>query len=660
MIISGAQAGWENGETLLTHEVPRAEQAVAILDAGAQYVDLIQKACERLGYRTDILPLDTDFECIEQAYGAFIVSGGPASTHAEDAPMPDPAIWQTDKGVLGICYGQQAMALAFGGTVETGETREDGSTTTHVDTDHPLFMRVKSDVRALFTHGDYVTEVPENFEVIGKHKLANGQEVVSAMARDNFASVQFHPEVFDETPHGYDILQSFLSDISGLSPDPELLEHQTAQDCEARKANIAEKAGDRHVIAFASGGIDSTVATLLASQVIEPSKLHIFYFDNGFMRDEDDEVIRMLQRSGLNVQAIDATEAFEQATIGLEDGTVSVPLIEVSDPKLKRKIIGNKFAELKDEIAASLGFATNEVMLLQGTNAADRIESGFSLAGGQATEQIKEHHNQVRAIKDMETAGLLIEPLNDLHKDEIRRIGEYLGLPEEVVWRHPFPGPADAIRILCHKADDYELPDDELQESVWNYIDKSADIFVGSWLLPTRSVGVGGDARSYVVPVALEGPADWPALTKLAQGEQSIPAQFAGKINRVVYALGHQPLRDFSLTETGLGRNERAQLRHANRIVFEEIRRYGLMRSISQCPVVLLPLSFDGQPGSRSIVLRPIKTSTYLTASALIPGRDVDPNFIYTTANRLLVEVPGVSQVFLELTGKPPATIEWE
>lgn len=660
MTIPGAEAGWENGEALLTHELPRAEQAVAILDAGAQYVDLIQKACERLGYRTDILPLDTSFESIERSYGAFIVSGGPASTHAEGAPMPDPALWQTNKGVLGICYGQQAMALAFGGKVETGDAREDGSTTTHVDNNHPLFARVKPDVRALFTHGDYVTGVPEDFEVIGKHKLANGQEVVSAMARANFASVQFHPEVFDETPHGYDILQSFLGDMSGLTPDPGRLERQTAQDCEARKLSIAEKAGERQVIAFASGGVDSTVATILASQVIDASKLHIYYFDNGFMRDEDDDVINMLQSSGLDVQKIDATEAFEQATVVLEDGTVSAPLIEVSDPKLKRKIIGNKFAELKDEIAASLGFATSEVMLLQGTNAADRIESGFSLAGGQTTEQIKEHHNQVRAIKDMEVAGLLIEPLNDLHKDEIRRIGEYLNLPEEVVWRHPFPGPGDAIRILCHNENDYEMPDSAIEEAVRDYVFQNTDISLGSWLLPTRSVGVGGDARSYVVPVALQGTPDWPELARLAQGEQSIPAQFPGKINRVVYALGENPLRDFSLTPTSLGRAERAQLRHADRVVFEEIRRWGLMRAISQCPVVLLPLSFDDQPGSRSIVLRPIKTSTYLTVSALVPGRDVDPAFINDTATRLLLEVPGISQVFLELTNKPPATTEWE
>lgn len=642
-------------DQLPSQEIAREHQRIAILDAGAQYVDLIDKACWRLGYAADILPLETPFSDIEHLYGGFIISGGPANSHAENAPMPDKDLWKTKKGVLGICYGQQAMTLAFGGKVETGLVGEDGGAVTTVDTSHPLFNGVKKEIRALFTHGDFVTEMPEGFATIGEHELTNGQRVVSAIARDNFAAVQFHPEVFDETPHGYDIFRGFLEKMCDLAPDIEMLEQRANQELENRKAAIAEQAGERHVIAFASGGVDSTVATKLAAEVIDPSKLHIFYFDNGFMRDEDDNVIAMLQAEGINVQAIDATETFEQASTTL-DGITYGPLIEVSDPQIKRKIIGKKFAELKDEVASNLGLDTSQVMLLQGTNAADRIESGKS-RGGTQTEQIKEHHNQVKEIEDLQRAGLLIEPLNDLHKDEIRRLGEQMNLPEEVVWRQPFPGPGNAIRILCARNGEYQQAPGEIEAALGDYISSALpNIQLKSRLLPTRSVGVGGDARSYVMPAALQGPPDWLALEKLAQ---DIPANFRGHINRVVYALGPAPLSSLGVTETTLKKPERLQLRHADHIVFEEMRDFGLLKHISQCPVVLLPLSF-GHESDRSIVLRPITTSTYLTAKAMIPGRDVDPLFIAKTAERILSEVPGIGQVFLELTNKPPATTEWE
>ncbi len=634
---------------------PEAPKPVAILDAGAQYVDLIQKACLRLGYAAEIIPLATPFRQIESKYSCFIVSGGPASTHANGAPMPDPALWATKKGVFGICYGQQAMALALGGTVEPGQRRQDGSIATNVDTSHPLFGRVKKEITALFTHGDFVTKAPPGFSVIGSHTIGDApqQTVLSALARDNLVAVQFHPEVFDETPYGFDIFRGFFEDICGLAPDKSLLARHAATQCRDRQKRIAKQAGQRHVIAFASGGIDSTVATILASKAMKPSKLHAFYFDNGFMRDEDDSVIAMLQKLGVQVKAIDASKAFEQATVTV-DGNVLGPLITVADPQIKRKIIGKKFAELKDEVAASLGLGAEEVMLLQGTNAADRIESGHS-RGDTKTEQIKEHHNQVKEIKELEAAGLLIEPLDDLHKDEVRSLGEYLGLPDDVVWRQPFPGPGNAIRILCLQANEYEEPNHKIEKKLQAYVVATSKKLTAR-LLPTRSVGVGGDARSYVLPGALQGKATWADLSVLAR---EIPGNFRGTINRVVYALGEAPLSKLSLTETSLGKRERQQLRQADRIVFEEMRRHKLLKTISQCPVILLPLSF-GKKGERSIVLRPIITSTYLTAKAVIPGKDVPEDFIQVTAERILGEVEGISQVFLELTNKPPATTEWE
>lgn len=642
------------GDTLATREALSEHAPVYILDGGAQYVDMIQKAVTRLGYHTVIVPIDTPPEEMTEA-GAFIISGGPASTHSDGAPMPDPRFWETDLPTLGICYGHQAMATAFGGKVKTGKVREEGSAKTHVDVEHPLFARVKPDMDALFTHGDFVTKVPEDFTVIGRHQLSTGKEVVSAMARDNFMSVQFHPEVFDETPLGYEVFQAFLGDIAHIAPDDSLLEGMDELEIEMLCADIAEKAQDRHVIAFASGGIDSTLATLLAVRAIDPEKLHIYYFDNGFMRDEDDDVIDMLLEAGLNVTKIDATEAFEQATIELEGKTYG-PLINIIDPKIKRKIIGHKFAELKDEIAAGLGLDTSEVMLLQGTNAADRIESGNSVGGGHATEQIKEHHNQVQAIKDLEAAGLLIEPLQHLYKNEIRRYGELIGLPDEIAWRQPFPGPGNAIRIICGDESTFEPIKPKRQAKIQAYVNQFTSNFTAH-LLPTKSVGVGGDARTYVQPVALQGQPNWELLRRFAQGDLSIPGHFPGKVNRVIYALGAMPVEWLTPTVTSLGREERAQLRMADAIMFEHMREHGMMRRISQCPVVLLPF---GHGDTRSIVLRPFVTSTYMTGRALTPNRDVEPRFVWDVADKILRNVPSISQVFLELTNKPPATTEWE
>lgn len=640
-------------------EVVQPRNRVAILDAGAQYVDLIQKTCVRLGYDADVLPLNSEFTAIEEEYSAFFISGGPGNSYTDDAAMPDPAIWSTEKGVFGICYGQQAMAVALGGTVETGAARQNGSIKTNVDIEHPIFNGTKKEVEALFTHGDYVTEVPEGFSVIGEHAIPtrNGSEqrVISAMARGNFVSTQFHPEVLDETPEGYEIIKGFLQGVCDLEPDESLLAEITQYELEHRSSLIAEKAGDRHVIAFASGGIDSTVAVLLAQQAIDPGKLHVYYFDNGFMRDEDNSVIETLQSIGVNITAIDATEDFEQATTSI-DGVEHGPLVEVTDPRIKRKIIGKMFADYKDTITAKLGLSADEVMLLQGTNAADRIESGFSKGNKGGTDQIVEHHNQVQEIKDLEERGLLIEPLDDIHKDEIRRLAAAMGLPEEVVWRHPFPGPGNAIRILCAKPGEYEMPSDDSQRRVQEFM----ALFPGAsnykaQLLPLRSGGVSGDSRSYIMPVALQGEANWEELAEIAK---RMTEAVSDSVSRVIYSLTERRLTEPTVSQTTLHRPERRLLRTVDNIVFEEMRSRNLMREISQCPVILVPLSFN-EPGQRSIVLRPVRTTTYLTAKA-VTGLHVDENFFFDTARRITEEVPNISQVFLELTGKPPGRTEWE
>lgn len=628
------------------------QSRVAILDAGGQYVDLVRKAVERQGIPADVLPLDTPLESIEGTYGAIIISGSPASSHEETAPQPDKSIWDSRLPLLGICYGMQALVIAHGGQVAKNAIREDGRIITKVDTTHLLFHGIKKDFMGLFTHGDFVKSLPPDFETLGSHTMSDGSTAYSAVAYDNKIGVQFHPEVFDDTPEGYQLFKNFLQLIASLKADDNFRKQQLLVLIKAKRQQIAMQAGERHVIAFVSGGVDSSVTATLAAGVIAVERLHAFYIDNGFMRDEDDQVIEELQSAGIPVKKVDAVADFERAKVTV-NGKLSEPLINVTDPETKRKIIGKAFVAVQNSIIANLQLS--EAMLLQGTNAADRIESGHS-TGGTHTMTIKTHHNQVREVQELKAQGLLIEPLDDLFKDEVRELGRELGLPDELVERQPFPGPGLAIRIIASATSQNDLQPLAEQTNIQVFLDKQATK-ARAQLLPIRSVGVGGDERSHLSVAALEkGDFTDADLAKLGA---DLPAHFRETVNRVIYALGSQPLNKHSLTKTLLSSDVRAQLRQADRIVFEEMRAADLLGNIKQFPVVLLPLSFD-KPGDRSIVLRPVVTSTFMTVQAMLPGRDLPDYFLNTLSIRILKEVEGISQVFLDLTNKPPATTEWE
>lgn len=629
---------------------------VAVLDAGGQYIDLVRKAVERQGFPSDILPLDTPTEDLEANYAAVVISGSPASTQREEAPKADANLWQSELPVLGICYGMQAMVKAHGGDVEKGAIGQDSQVTTVIDTKNPLFKDTKENLTALFTHGDSVTKVPEGFDVIGQHRLSDGTRSYSAIAKGNKVGVQFHPEVFDQTPTGYQLFKNFLQEIARLQPDEEFQEARLEQIIEQKRSEIAEQVKDRHVIAFVSGGVDSSVAATLAGDVIDKDKLHGYYIDNGFMRDEDEMVIDALQQAGIPVTKIDATEAFEQATTIIE-GQIVGPLMQTTDPETKRKIIGKTFIDVQNQILKDLNL--EEALLLQGTNAADRIESGHS-TGGTHTDVIKSHHNQVQEVQELKARGLLIEPLDDLFKDEIRALGHELGLPYEMIERQPFPGPGTAIRIIASAEDQTTLEHVAVEDEIRRFISAGnydARQPITTHVLPIRSVGVGGDERSHISVAAIDN-ADLSAkdMELLAH---SIPSHYRNDINRVIYALGTQSLAERTVSRTLLTSGVRNQLRKADRIVFEAMREFDVLSEIKQMPVVLLPLSFN-KPGDRSIVLRPVTTSTFMTVQAMLPGRDLPEEFFANITDRILSEVPFISQVFLDLTNKPPGTTEWE
>ncbi len=638
------------------HEGLRQRDRVAVLDAGGQYVDLVHKAIERQGIPAEVVPLQTTREEIEAKYSAVVISGSPASSHEQAAPQPDPMLWESSLPILGICYGMQAMAIAHGGTVAKNAIREDGRVTTSVDITHPLFSGNKKDFTGLFTHGDFVTAIPDGFTSIGQHVLEDSSVAYSAIARGNKIGVQFHPEVFDDTPEGYQLFKNFLFGVAGIEADETFQEARLEEIISKKRQEIAEQVGDRHVIAFISGGVDSSVAATLAAGVVDADRFHGYYIDNGFMRDEDDTVIDALNAAGIVVTKIDATERFEQAT-AIVNGELVGPLDSITDPEAKRKIIGKTFIDVQNDILTSLDL--EEALLLQGTNAADRIESGNS-KGGTHTDTIKTHHNQVQEVQDLKARGLLVEPLDDLFKDEIRALGHELGLPYDLVERQPFPGPGTAIRIIAAPENEASLTASPVEARIREFIafnSYDATEPITTHVLPIRSVGVGGDERSHISVVAIDH-ADLSTHDMSALAYE-IPKHFRGEVNRVIYALGQQALVDRTVTKTLLTPEARSQLRRADRIVFEAMRAFDVLAKIKQMPVVLLPLSFS-EPGDRSIVLRPVTTSTFMTVQAMLPERDLPHEFFDTITDRILNEVPKISQVFLDLTNKPPGTTEWE
>jgi GMP synthase (glutamine-hydrolysing) len=624
---------------------------IVILDAGAQYVDLIRKAAERHGFPAVILPIDTLIEEFPSTAKAVIVSGGPGNAHVNDAIMPDRRVWEQDEmPTLNICYGMQAFALHTGGNVSTRGARQDGRKVSQLDTTQPIFTGVRAESTALFTHGDFVDSVPENVQVIGRHETEAGR-VISAIVKSNHIGLQFHPEVFDDTPQGYEIFGNFFKLVAGLEPNEQYLAQQMTRQIKDKQRQIMERVGDKHVIAFVSGGVDSVTAVSLAKDIIAPEKLHMYYIDNGYMRDEDDDVIEMLKRAGLDVQIIYAESDFEQACAII--GNIAIgPLINTVNPVSKRRIIGEEFVNVQDRIVAELGLSQNEVVLLQGTNAADRIESGNS-KGGTRTEQIKEHHNQVQRVRDLNP----LEPLDDLFKDEIRALAIALGLPEEIAYRQPFPGPGTAIRILGLEKGGYSEVSTESEALISDFIglfNRQHGTEINSRLLPVRSVGVGGDSRSHIQATALEGTLDSGILAELSG---QLTENFRGVTNRVVHKLAGQALSEIEPTVTQLTREVRRTLRDADGIVHKVMREMGLLRTIEQMPVVLLPM---GSKGNRSIVLRPITTRTHMTVQAMLPELHLPRVFYETISRRILEDVKGISYVFLDATNKPPGTTEWE
>jgi GMP synthase (glutamine-hydrolysing) len=502
---------------------------IIVLDFGGQYTQLIARRVREHHVRSTILPFNVPAEELRKhSPEGIIFSGGPSSVFEDGAPHSDPGILALGVPVLGICYGQQLISHQMGGTVRPAPKREYGRAHIEVIEQSALFAEVPEQLPVWMSHGDEVEKLPAGFKLTAKTGTTLG--AIENAAKKIYA-VQFHPEV-RHTAHGEQILSNFLFDVCKARPDwvPQaFIDHTVAE--------VKRQVGSGIAICALSGGVDSTVAATLVHRAIG-DRLHCVFVNNGVLRkSEFHAVTTMLRRLGLNLIPVDATERFITKLAG------------VSDPEKKRKIIGNEFIHVFEEEAAKLGKEHGHVdWLVQGTLYPDVIES-VSVKGPSAV--IKSHHNVGGLPETMRMK--LIEPLRELFKDEVRRVGMDLGLDPVMIQRQPFPGPGLAVRVLgditVEKLDLLREADAIVHEEI-----TGAGLYESIWqsfavLLPVRSVGVMGDQRTYGYTIALRAvgsedgmTADWVRLPYdvLERISNRIVNEVRG-ISRVVYDITSKP-----------------------------------------------------------------------------------------------------------------------
>ncbi len=599
---------------------------IAVLDFGSQYAHLIAKRIRHLGAYTKIFSPSAKENLLQDAKG-IVLSGGPASVYSTDIPKFNSNILNLDLPILGLCYGHQLISKEFGGVIANTGKGEFGKAILQQTSDFPLWQNVSFPNQVWMSHQDSVTKCPPDFEVTGVTE--SGTVAAMRHRKRRIYTLQFHPEVND-TEQGQKMLDNFINTCEIFSKwSMETFINETTE-------RLQQEVGERKVLMFISGGVDSSVAFALLYRVLGRDQMLGLYIDNGFMRkDESAEIIERYRQLGYtNIQSRDYSTFFLDA------------VANQVDPQIKRQKIGATFIKMRDKFLNELNLSAQEWMLGQGTLYPDIIESG----GTEHAEVIKSHHNRVQEVIDLVDSGNVVEPLKDLYKDEVRQVGRLLGLPDSIVWRHPFPGPGLAINVLSARIDESFSNLEQTAYEVSNCLKESNCDFS---ILPVRSVGVQGDKRTYTSPAALiNTPRDWDWLEK----EATRLTNEVRNINRVVLQLdsNNKDLNTPYIIRGAFCSKERLDLlREADFMATQMLKENGLMEKIFQLLVILLPISKNGKEDS--LVLRPVVSEDVMTAQfARINWNLLDPLV------GSILGLSGIESVFYDITHKPPATFGWE
>lgn len=602
--------------------------AVAVVDFGGQYAHLIATKVRRHGVLAEIRQPEDDVDAFAP-YRGVILSGSPSLASQGEEQDWNKEILDLDVPILGFCFGHQEIAAHYGGTVEHGG-RQWGKAALHLTGPHALFAGQPEVQPVWMSHYDSVTAVGEGFRELGYSKSADDapDHRFAAIGSDTLRryGFQYHPEV-DDTVYGDDMIANFVLGICGCKPTWSM-EAYLEEEIE----KIRRQVGEGSVFLLASGGVDSTVAAALLGRALGSDRLHLLHIDNGLMRkDESAQVLQIFAALGFegSTHFVDASDTFLKALEGLVE------------PEVKRRAIGDAFVQVFQAKAKELGIEDH--LLGQGTIYPDTIETGGTRRSG----TIKTHHNRVPVIEQLIQEGKVVEPLAELYKVEVRELGEMLGIDHEMVWRHPFPGPGLGVRLLCSEGRADRTGFEVLEPALAALAARHG---LEALALPIRSVGVKADLRAYEHPALLGGDLSWDALLEAVA---VITADVPG-INRCIYNLAPEMPHQATPVKAYATRERLDLLREADAIVMQALTRHGLYHEIWQCPTVLVPLDLD-DTGGELVVLRPVHSRRAMTAQ---PVRL--PDAILGDLRRDLLALPGVTGLALDVTSKPPGTIEWE
>lgn len=596
---------------------------IIVLNAGGQYCHLIARRVRELGVHSSVMDIDAPISELSQA-AAIIVSGGPRSVREAESPHVDRRVYELGKPILGICYGHQLLARDLDGEVVPGVSKEYGEAKLEVITESVLLGDLpKKSFTVWMSHGDTVMGAPEGFDVV-----AGTQDCkVAAMedVRRRFFGVQFHPEV-SHTAFGKEILRRFVVDVAGCVKDWDprrRVDHLIDQ--------IGTQAKGKRVFFLVSGGIDSTVAFHLCVRALGPDCVRGLFVDTGFMRKGEAEQVRSAML-GVPPETLHFADRSADFLKELDNAT---------NPEEKRRRIGDLFMRVQEEEFAKLDLQGGDWLLGQGTIYPDTIESG----GTKHSAKIKTHHNRVERVLELMAAGRVIEPLVEFYKDEVRMVAEELGLPADVVNKHPFPGPGLAIRCLCARR---EVAVERMGRELSATIGEGA----GGWSVPLRTVGVQGDERSYAQLMVIQGVSDLVA-GGMAARRITNDMKWINRVAVLLHAEGDAGLDGFKIHPALLSRSRLELLREVDAAVTRLLKDSGAYSLMWQCPVGLLPLG--RRAAGETVIVRPVQSRDGMTAE-FVPL----PANVVAELQRIVPSIAGVEALLYDVTNKPPATIELE